>query len=123
MSYSCLLANRQFVYNSSLKTLPLKYNSGFVEKLAVLLTKSFLCIFGHKLEVLTPQSLCLRCLKEITWEFKFGFFFRFVDAVDELISSWLGVRLFAFQMVAIGEVFQFVVVSVKLQDISSVHEH
>jgi hypothetical protein len=50
------------------------------------------------------------------------FCFRFVDAVDELISSWLAVRLFAFQMVAIGEVFQFVVVSVKPNNISSVHE-
>jgi hypothetical protein len=38
---------------------------------------------------------------------------RFVDALDHLISSWLAVRLFAFQMVAIGEVFQFIVVSMQ----------
>jgi hypothetical protein len=40
--------------------------------------------------------------------------------VDLLISSWLAIRLMAFQMVAIGEVFQFVVVSVQQQDIGSV---
>ncbi|KAJ9589953.1 hypothetical protein L9F63_016937, partial [Diploptera punctata] len=33
----------------------------------------------------------------------------FVHELDDLLSSWLGVRMFAFQMVAIGEVFQVIV--------------